>query len=336
MILFSKRFKIIVIVCSLPFSIFISDLYSQSDKYITLSTVKARSIGMGGAFVSIEDDLASLDFNPASFSAKCEDDGVRLSFFTNGFCPVFAYRKDLNGINSLGLVLKGITLSSKRVQLGVLFGEESLFNTNRLERVKIFDTSNYEDNYNTSFGISVDLAAEVQIGIAGELFTRKIDGHTVHKMGYRYGLRLKTHNKITVGLFFIDLPNQFQNDRMVVERLADETLNVGFSYKPVKRFVFSLDVRNVTEENKGALREPHFGSELNIFEHLTLRGGFFYQKDSKTENYSAGLGIFNWNSLFSNERVFKHPQFLFDFAVVIQRQNSVINYWYIAQCILRI
>ena len=237
-----RRFVLIFFVCSFLFSAFIPNLYSQTDKLATLSTVKARSIGMGGAFVSIEDDLASLDFNPASFSAKCKNDGVKLSFFINGFSPFIAYNnnlKNFHGINSTGLFLKGITLSLKRVQFGILFGEESLFNFKRLERPTIFSSDNYENNQNTTFGMSVDLAPEVQIGIAGDLFTRSVDGRTIRKMGYRYGLRLKTHNKITIGLFFLDLPNQFKNDRMAIERFADETLNVGFSYKPFEKFTFS-------------------------------------------------------------------------------------------------
>ena len=331
--------KTVAKVCFAVITFLCLHLFGGDNKYVVLSTVKARAIAMGGAFVSIEDDLASLNFNPASFSAKTLEDKVRFFVYTNGFAPVIAYFNRNNSLtfsDALGLLVKGVTLSANKVQFGVVFGEQS-FNPNfPVNTANIFNASDYRYNRSTSFGVSVSFAPEVQVGVAGEVFTRKVGNKVISKIGYKYGLRLKTHSNITVGLCFVDFPNEFSDARMPLERIVDETLNVGFSYNPVKRVTFSVDVRNVSEERKDAVREPHLGFEVNVINHLTVRGGFFYQKEEKIFNYSAGLGIFNWNSMFSENRIFTHPQFLLDAAVVIQRQGGVNSYWYVAKFILRL
>jgi len=333
------RYKTKIGVCLIAVILCWNEAVSGDRFLVSLSTTKTRVIGMGGAFVSMEDDLPALAFNPASFSVRSFDNNVRLSFFANGFMPLIAganINSRLSIEDGLGLAVKGITLSAKRVQIGILFGEESLHNTARLNRDKVFDATDFTSHNNTSFGLSVALAPEVQIGIAGELFNRNVDGRIIRKMGYRYGLRLKTKKKITVGLFFVDFPDQFKNDRLPLERLVDETLNVGFTFNPSRFVKFSVDVRNVSEETKPAVREPHAGFELFVVNHLVLRGGFFYVREHGIENYSAGLSIFNWNTMFSNGRSFTHPQFLLDLAVVVQRQDSIVDYWYLATCTLRI
>ena len=320
-------------------------VFCQEYNFVTLSTVKARSLAMGGAFVSIEDDLPSLDFNPATFSLNPLPGKTQFSLFFNPLGPL-VIAKNRKNVPSwdvpLGWLIRGFTLSVGRAEFGVLLGEESLADEKRLKRDDIFDGTGYQRERNTSFGFALVLAPRVSLGIAGELFIRgknevSTGGENTKKelgIGYRYGLMIKTRNNLHVGLCFFDFPDAYSKDRMVLERLADETLNIGVSYSLWKSLILALDVRNVSDEGKGAVREPHAGVELSLFRHLKLRGGYYREKEGK-ETISLGLGVLDWNALLPESRRFLHPTLAVNTAMLLRRDKGEESRWFILSCILR-
>ena len=320
-------------------------VFSQEYNLVTLNSVKARSLAMGGAFVSIEDDLASLDFNPAAFSLNPMPGKTQFSIFFNPLAPLLIAenRRNMPGWDAvLGWLVRGFTLSAGRAEFGVLLGEESLADEKRLKRKELFDATGYEWQRNTSFGFALALAPRVSIGIAGEIFIREKNGVIPNEksnekalgVGYRYGLVVRTKNNLQVGLCFFDFPNTYSKDRMVLERLPDETLNVGVSYTPWKPLTLALDVRNVSDEGKGAVREPHAGIELSPFRHLKLRGGYYREKEGK-ETFSVGIGLFDWNSVLPESRRFLHPTLAINTALLLQREKKEETRWFVLSCILR-
>ncbi len=305
-------------------------------RHVSISTIKARPLGMGGAFVSIEDDLAALDFNPAAFMLHSSLRANRFAVFMNPLGPALIaanWNQHAPWETLLGWIVRGAAISIDRFRFGFLLGEEVLSNTDHLERSGFLDASGILEQKNSSVGISVALASRVSLGVAAELFQRLSEGKRIVRMGYRYGILFKARHSLNIGLCFIDFPNHYQEDRMPLERLADETLNIGISYVPVKQLALSLDFRNVSDDGKGAVREPHVGVEVTPWKHVTLRGGFFSQIGENSETYSVGFGLFNWNTLFSEERGFSHPLFCVN-AAFLWQQNKGLDYRYFVMTLL--
>ena len=147
---------------------------------------------------------------------------------------------------------------------------------------------------------------------------------------------LQPRSNLTFGLCYFDFPNDYEKDRMVLERIGDETLNIGVSYSPWKLLTLILDVRNVSDEGKGAVREPHMGIEIIPIKHVTFRGGHYRDREKNENTFSLGMGFLNWNSILPKERSFMHPTFSLNTTVLWQRNDQLINRWFLLSCIMRI
>ena len=313
-------------------------VYGQN-RFVTLSTVKARPLAMGGAFLSVEDDLAALDFNPAGFSMNALNRKAQVSVFFNPLGPMMLLenRERVSVWDvSLGWIVRGIAFSVGGLHFGALLGEEVIADDDRLMRSCLWDGTGYSGQRNMGLGVSLSLASRVSLGIAGDLFVREEGGRRKYELGYRYGIIVKTRNNLDVGLCFIDFPKEYRGDRMALERLADETLNIGVSYAPWEVLTLALDVRNVSDEGKGAVREPHVGFEVTPWHHLALRGGYYRDWKEKSDTYSAGLGLFDWNLTLSENRRFSHATFAVNTTVVWQKVGGLVNRWFFLSCVLRI
>ena len=312
---------------------------ASDTRYVTLSTIKARAVAMGGAFVTMTDDLAALDFNPAGFSVLTSQEGLGFSAYLNPMGPLLL-AENMDRVSgwdtALGWLVKGAAFRVGRLQLGVLFGEESLGDVERLARSRFLGGNAYIDHRSTSFGFSLALAERVSLGMAGELYQRRVDSRTTFSLRYRYGLILKPRANLSVGICFVDLPQEYQEDRMALERLPDETLNVGISYAPVRFFTLALDVRNVSDEGKGAALEPHAGFEFVPWRHAALRGGYFRDWDGRIDSYSVGLGIFDWNMLFPEHKRFLHPSPALNVSMVWQTGSGTTFRWFFLSMLVRV
>jgi hypothetical protein len=314
-------------------------LWGGECRYVTLSTVKVRPLAMGGAFVSVWDDLASLDFNPATFSVTPHQYGVRYGVFFNALGPILLVenRETASVFQTApGWLIRGAYLSFGRFQAGILLGEESLGDTDRLTRLRVFSDSGYTDHRNASFGFSLALAQRVSFGVAGEVFMRRSEDKSQLALRYRYGLLVKPRDNLNVGICFVDLPKSYQNDRMPLERLADETLNIGISYAPWRALCLALDVRNVSDEGQGAAIEPHLGFDVVPWTHLAIRGGYYREWETQTDVYSVGIGLLDWNSMLSEFRRFSHPTFTVNAAMIWEVEKGRTIRWLLLNGILRL
>ncbi len=307
-------------------------------RLVTLSTVKTRSLSMGGAFTSVRDDLAALDFNPAAFTLDPYNGENRFYAYLNPIGP-FVSIKNRHDYSDwtvpVGMCIRGIGFSMGPVDIGAMFGEESLRNQARLVRQDFFDGSEYETERTHSLGFSFALAPRVSLGFAGEMFIRNKDWHKL-RFGYRYGLVVQPRSNITVGLCYVDFPDEFRNDRVSLERLADETLNVGISYRPWTFFHMALDIRNVSDEDKPAVREPHLGLELQPLSHLVFRGGYARSTDGKLETFSFGLGVLDINRFIWKTRSYDRPFFGMQSGWVFQNASSVRSRWLFLSFLIRL
>ena len=196
--------KLIYIFFGIFFCSYIS-LYAQKHRYVTFSTVNARPVGMGGAFVSIEDDLPAINYNPACFQLFRTSNRPKWTFFLNPIPPalIFNHPEDFdveqNSITgkltkSLALFLKGLAFSYSVVNIGFLSSEELVDYENEkgegLEEL-FKDYKNFNDNHYYSVALSLNLSRNLSLGVTGNLFSLERTVKGSQKIGASYGILLK-------------------------------------------------------------------------------------------------------------------------------------------------
>jgi len=297
---------------------------------VTLSTVKSRPIAMAGAFTSVRDDLAALDFNPAAFWLEDGPDEIRGHVFLNPFGPLLL-AKNAGELrywpSAIGYVFQGIGVSLKRMQFGLVFANETLAEKNRLGRLDWFGGRGFERNSHSSVGFSLSLAPRVSLGAAGELTVR--DGHwSAAKFGYRYGLQIHPRSNLSVGMFYIDFPRTYERERLTLERLDDATLNVGITYRPFPWIQMAADMRNVSDEGKGVVREPHFGCEIVPWRHVAVQGGYYRIWDIRKNVFSMGIGLADQHEWVQSRRHYTTPRLVFRSAIVLENDGKGSIGWF--------
>ncbi|HHS13706.1 MAG TPA: hypothetical protein ENN03_08090 [bacterium] len=300
---------------------------------MTIATVKTRSLAMGGAFTSIQDELAALDFNPACFYLG-ESSGIQGIVYINGLTPVLAIQNwsRITGLDGMtAWMIRGAAFKIGRLHMGLLWGEESTGDESRLSRKKLFDSSGLSTMRNASMGFAIHLAPNVSLGITGDWYMREIDGNPDYHLGYRYGLYLATRHNIHVGLFFVDFPKPWKNDRDPLERLFDETLNVGISYSISGRMTVAFDIRNVSDEGKGPFLEPHLGLEFFPWKHIAFRSGYSRENQGGYSTLSVGMGFWNWKA---GETGYKIRPFSLETAYILEK-TAETKHWFSLGLIVR-
>lgn len=321
--------------------------YAQTNYFLTLSSIKARPLAMGGAYTSVEDDIVSAFYNPAAMSLYQAKKDYRFTLFFN---PIAAStllwepidRND-NGpergnqlLKSIGLLFKGFVFTGKSVDISFIFNEQLIDANTVFQQKQFFEDCNIWSNSYHTLATRFKLADKVSIGASGSYYTKEVENETLQGFGFSYGILLKPAPYLNVGLAFIDFPQKMPEVRVPLERIADQTMNIGVSYRPTGSTIISLDIRNLTEEQRKSVREAHFGIEQNVFSVLAIRGGYFREKFSTNRTYSAGLALFDSNLIFSKESRFDHPQFIVNYSFVHQKKAAGLFNWHVLSLVIRI
>ena len=229
-------------------------IYSQVRYFFTLSNQNARPLALGGAFFSAEDDIASINYNPGALFMYPINRGMKFTIFLNPVLPPvvirnhenFGYRDTFRTgdvVDSFKYFVKAIMYTNKSVILGVLFNEESFYNVESSD--KLFEPKNFlNNNYNTLL-LNIKLAKRLSFGINSHIISRATPDGKVErkKWGTSYGVFMTPAKNYTVGITYFDLPNEFSGYRKRMERIGDETINAGISYKFYKSTTFFFDIR---------------------------------------------------------------------------------------------
>lgn len=312
------------------------DILGQNDRYFTLSNVRARPLAMGGAFTSIEDDLAAVHFNPAAYDLYADEKSHRVTFFINPIGPfVGGVENDKlydgsgttidNLLLSLSLLLKSISISIHSLEIGVLLGEEGLNLPASFRDEKLFGVSGFQQNHFHSIVARIKLAKKISLGGAANFLfgSTKNDPFERHsELGISYGILLKPEKGLNIGVSFINLPDSLNQYRVPMERIVDESVNIGVSYRLFSGTLFSIDVRNLGEEQQEVVREIHVGVEQVLLSQFAIRAGY-YKKNEGEHVFSWGLGILDGNKFFGDENKFNHRNFYLNYSFVYE--SSPIN-----------
>lgn len=337
-----KIICLIIIIFHTPIAI-----YGQSDRYFMLNNIKARPLAMGGAFISIADDLAAAAYNPAAYLLDQLEEARRWRFFVNPISPFVGgiENQELfqgNGptfddfLLSVSLLVKSISFRFNSFQLGIVLGEESLYHLQEFDHSSVFNVKGFRQNhYHTIVG-RLQLAEKVSMGGAANfLFSSSQNDpfESNREFALSYGILLRPEKGLSIGVSFVNLPDSLQQYRLTLERIVDESVNIGISYELFTGTLFSIDVRNLGEEQQNVIREFHFGLEQVLASQVALRAGYF--KESGQQVFSWGLGLFNSNSLFdSTNKV--NRNFYLNYAFVYEKSPLANNRWHFLSCFIKI
>lgn len=280
-------------------------LCAEEYKFITFNSIRGRSTAMAGAYVSVEDGLSAMLWNPAAFGGGAEG-GRRLRAYVHPLGPVIAGRQlrdvDLNwkpddaltlreGLLALALLVRGATFCTPTWSAGLVGFEESL---GQETRARFFDLRSAAAAYWNVLAVSVRLAPTVSLGGSAALACRWDERSSrVEGDAYSFGVLLKPTSKMNVGLAYFNLPREAPDSRTALERIQDETVNAGFSYYPDDRTLLSVDLRNLSDDEREAAREVHWGVERLVAKWCAVRMGYWRRRSSQPAEQilTAGMGI---------------------------------------------
>jgi hypothetical protein len=325
----------------------VSILHAQGDRFVALSTVKSRSLAMGGATVSVLDDLGAIDTNPAAFELYQFPKERALTLFLNPTPPLTAAFRggELDARTGspvgdvavgVGLGVKGAAFSARTFDVALLLGEEIPGFGVRQHDEQAFHLRNYLKDFSHSLVIRVQLASQVALGVSSSLFYSHVDGVKNWGIGLSYGLLIQPDPHFSVGLAYHDLPDYVASARLSFDRVVDEAINLGFSYRPFPGTLLCVDIRNMSEEKNLLTRELHVGLEQTFLSHCSVRCGYFRDKDERAHVYSAGVGLLNLNRLLASSRRLNHSDFALEYALLYRNSESQITRWHFLSLVIRI
>ncbi len=343
-----RMIKFNIIKIALLFLLIANPTIAQQDLYLTLNNNKARPVAMGGAFSSIEDNIVSATYNPASLNLYQREKSFRVTFFFNPITPIILFSEEVKTqdtqdyesanrryLKNAATLIKSIVISAKFLDLGFIFNEQ-LINRDELQTQQVFfkNCDLFSNSYHTAIA-RIKLADRVSIGASANMYFKKNTNETERFYGFNYGILVKPSPKLNVGITYHYFPKTFSDVRLPLERLGDQTINAGISYFPLKNSTLAVDLRNLTEEKGKSTFEAHFGFEQRIFSLIALRGGFYQERPSNHQMISAGIGLVDSNLLFSKENQFSKPNFILNYAFAQKKENSQVYNWHLVSLLLR-
>lgn len=323
---------------------------AQESSFLTFSTTKARPLAMGGAYTAVEDDIFSASYNPATLSFYQYDKDHRLTFYLNPIAPVAAIHQNFRAqqdeaeaevsavdvLKSTALLLKSIAFTGSYIDLALVFHEQILDQGELLQQKQFFENRDIWKNSYHSFLTRIKLAERVSLGFSGSLYVNRINNQTQQDMGFSYGILIKPSSNLNVGLAYVDFPKNIPDIRMPLERLSDETMNIGVSYRPTSTTLLAFDFRNLTEDSRKTVREAHFGFEQNIFSIIALRGGYYKERFSDNHVFSGGIGLIDSNLFYNKQNRFNHSQFMLNYSFVFQKMKTEELSWHVLSLYVRL
>ena len=349
---YCNNFQVFVGAALVIFLICFSNVQGESPNqtFITLNNSKARPVAMGGAFFSITGDLETIYYNPAGFELtdkKFAENGFY--FFLNPTLPPvvwghpedFGYDEKLKGkdiFSSLQYLIPSVVYQRQFLIIGITKFEETLL---KKPGDKFFDSGDlYHNNYSAGF-ISLKLANRVNLGATYVAYSRKTKNGSEKKWGGSYGLLIHPGNNTSIGITYFDIPTSFSQVRVPIERIENETINIGFSYNMSPRILVSVDMRNVNEPDKDLSKEMHYGIEGEFLPHTAFRAGYYREKDSMTnlkkDVFSFGIGLIDMNKFRQRVKRLLHSDFIIDYALLSKKDTGAeISLWHFLNVNIRL
>jgi hypothetical protein len=300
------------------------------------SSVTTRLRGMGNAFTAVVDKTSAGMFNPAliGFIPRAKPNGFSIlinpveTFSAIGQYDDLAAREKLNGLdwlNAAGLMVRSISFYHTVFRTSLVLSEPLSYPPFYRRGNEFIDLSGLLDwNFGT-LATSLQLAQQVAIGAAGYFITADGFADKRRSYGSSYGVALQPTGRLTIGMAYFDFNNDVAFLFQPVDRIIDETINLGISYKPIDQWLLALDIRNASDDQKPVERELHFGTEFSLGSLLAIRSGMYFVARDKNV-YSVGIGVLPADFLFGLKKFFHQNEFLLNYSLCVENFDDTLDY----------
>ena len=314
---------------------------AQTDNfYVTTNTLLARSIGLGGAYTAVVDEIASTLYNPANAGGYHKGHTASFKIFLNPWTPIVASAdrsaifstEESNGRKALATILallKGLSYRGGPFDLVLILGEQSTYERLLALQSDFISMENYLDNQYSTAAVRFRLADRAAIGGSLGFFRHRLsDFEGEWSIRASYGITLAPAENVHVGVSYIRVPQALEDSLSQVdiqhsyrghaERLIDGSLNIGVSYRPVDKLLLALDFRNLVEDQSAMVREPHFGIEYAISQLFGIRAGSFMKNREKLPAFTFGIGLFDRFKRRSDQSLVE-SNWVLNYGLVLER-----------------
>ncbi len=301
----------------------------------SVSTLAPRPMGMGGAFLAVEDEIVSAVWNPAALSPpRCRRGwNVRIHGNILGAPAIVRETGLLTGVHTqpyadlpvgekvalaVGSAIKGITLRRGQFFAGLVFVEERLDPVGLVESQGLADPEYLLNEHASGLSVGFELDPRVSLGFTQLVFAgRGGSDRRVYGAGRIYGALLRPNDEVTVGFTYFDFSRGFHESRSAIEGFGARTMNAGITYRPVSPLLVSFDLRDMAEKHAATSLEPRVGLELNLWGRGAIRAGAYREDEGETAVLSLGAGAIPMVACFHSDEGFRSDGFVLNYAVLL-------------------
>ncbi len=323
---------------------------ADSTRYFTMGTARARALAMAGAYYSVEDDFSAGFYNPGAFKIHATKNERRIKLFFNPVASLTAF-KDYSDYDydysrdgeltfeealvSLSMAIKGLTFTTTYLDFGIGLGEEiiggSAASMKTAGELLSFEGMN-SGAFHSAF-VNMKIAPAVSIGLAGTLYSHGFDDSNDLDSGYTFGVQLAPNPKLNVGIVYTEIPEDFENARMGLESVESNSAISGLTYHPDEKTILSFDLRSVNKEDNDTSRQIHMGFERTFYERISFRAGYYREKATDHNIYSAGIGLLpRWEKIKKFSGTTRND--ILSYAFILE-ENSYSRRWHVLSLLLR-
>jgi hypothetical protein len=306
----------------------------------TVSTVAPRPLGMGGAFLAVDDRLAAAAWNPAGFAPPLcgRDAGFGLHLNVLGAPSILAEIGLLDGSEAkqfaalpdaekvsvvLGSVVKGATFRRRGFSIGLLLLEEQLDPERLVTSRGLADAGDLLDAYYSSAVLSFRLSPTVSIGLSATVMAGwDGDGEREYGVARMYGALLRPNDHVTVGLTYYDAPSSFEGYRRTIEGLAPRTVNGGLAYRPNHQMLITFDLRDLSEKHEDTGLSPRAGFEWSIWGKAAVRAGVYREDALDSSVVTLGFAAISMPGCPEHGAIYATDGFVLDYAVLLSGREA--------------
>jgi hypothetical protein len=293
---------------------------------VFLSTIKARSMAMGGAYMGVSYKTESMLWNPAGIqipphadkSGRFHSNLLAAPFVVTG---IFSYMtasaiegddEDEYG-NEYPTPMTDRATESLYAALPFFFKSASIRNEsgtvalagNLVEDILPYETLDKRkrgrqdmdmfDNLGYQFGMRGRISTQFSVGATLGFYNLYEDNEHPFGNTLTVGTMYCPSEKLSLGLGYFNYSPGAKDVLLPLERITEKSVNLGLSFRPDLDTEITFDMRNLLNDEAEAYGERHIGAERRLARWFALRGGYYKQNNNGADIASLGFQCKSFN-----------------------------------------